>query len=191
MLAAIEGDREAYEKFLNRVAGLLSAFLARSMNPALRSDEKIEELTQETLISIHTKRSTYRPEMPILPWIFAIGRYRLIDSVRKDSRRLETVAWDQSFESIAAEVVSDEDPGTLSGVEIDALLSGLSDRQRKVLKLAKLNDMPLADVAQHMKMSLSAVKVTVHRALRTLQRKHGEPESASASDGEGGQRGAS
>jgi RNA polymerase sigma-70 factor (ECF subfamily) len=164
LLASMAGDREAYRLFLNRVAGIVTAYLMKSMNPSKRFVEKVEELTQDVLMSIHQKRSTYRPEMPVLPWIYAIARYRLIDSIRQESRRPHTVTWSEEHEQIAEDLLPD------SVADIETLLAGLSEKQREVLVLAKLNDMPLAEVAKKMDMSLSAVKVTVHRAIRAIRK---------------------
>jgi RNA polymerase sigma-70 factor (ECF subfamily) len=174
MTASLAGDREAYTQFLDQTAGIVSSFLMKSMHPQQRSPEKVEELTQDILLSIHTKRGTYHPEMPILPWVFAIARYRLIDSLRRDARRPETVEWDSELESVIAAEAGNggAGPRALHGMELDAMLARLSERQREVLVMAKINDMPLAEISIKTGMSLSAVKVTVHRALRVLQRNH-------------------
>ena len=37
---------------------------------------------QETLIALHTKRHTWRDDTPILRWLLAIARYKLIDAFR-------------------------------------------------------------------------------------------------------------
>ncbi len=57
------------------------------------------------------------------------------------------------------------------GLEVEELLEGLTDNQRRVVVLAKMEGRPLADVAAGLGLSLSAVKVTVHRALEALRRK--------------------
>jgi RNA polymerase sigma-70 factor (ECF subfamily) len=165
LLAALEGDREAYRSFLKRVASIVTAYLMKSMNPSQRTVEKVEELTQDILMSIDRKRATYRPEMPILPWIYAIARYRLIDSIRAEARRPKTVVWMEEHEQIAESSEPEND------ADVEAMLADLNDRQREILTLAKLDEMPLAEVARKMGMSLSAVKVTVHRAILAIRKK--------------------
>ncbi len=46
---------------------------------------------------------------------------------------------------------------------------GLSQRQREIFILAKADGMPLAEIAERFDMSLSAVKVTVHRTLQKIR----------------------
>ena len=46
-----------------------------------------EDVVQETLLAIHLKRHTWRADGPVLPWVFAIARYKLIDHLRKNKIR--------------------------------------------------------------------------------------------------------
>jgi RNA polymerase sigma-70 factor (ECF subfamily) len=172
MLAGLEGDPDAYARFLGETARCVRDYLSSPSATAGADalvDERVEELTQDILLGVHAKRHTYLPEMPLLPWILAIARYRLIDALRSDARSPETEPLDRRHAELAAEA---SEESAISSLEIEAVLAGLGERQREVLTLAKLSDMPLAQVARKMDMSLSAVKVTVHRAIRTLRRKH-------------------
>jgi RNA polymerase sigma-70 factor (ECF subfamily) len=54
-----------------------------------------------------------------------------------------------------------------SGEEI---LEGLSERQKDILRLAKVEEMPLAEIAVRQGMSLSAVKVTIHRSVQAIRK---------------------
>ena len=47
-----------------------------------RSATEAEDLTQEALMAIHTRRHTYDPSLPLMPWVHAIARYKLIDHLR-------------------------------------------------------------------------------------------------------------
>ena len=59
---------------------------------------------------------------------------------------------------------SEEEEGT-------ALLAGLSPERQEILRLAKVDEIPLAEIAAKKGMSLSAVKVSVHRSLKILRKK--------------------
>jgi len=174
MALSLQGDRVAYEKLLEKVATMVRMYLHRTLGPRQGSVEKVEDLVQEVLVSIHQKKESYRSDHPILPWIYAIARYRLIDTIRAEKRRPQFAEWDDEFESAI-------DPGATVGVGdleasegVDSLLTGLSDRQKEVLTLAKVEELPLAEIAQRMKMSLSAVKVTVFRALASIRKRQEE-----------------
>lgn len=84
---SLRGDRVAYEKLLEQVAIMVRMYLHRTLGSRQGSVEKVEDLVQEVLISIHQKKESYRSSQPILPWVYAIARYRLIDSIRAEKRR--------------------------------------------------------------------------------------------------------
>ena len=143
----------------------------KTMNPRLRSKEQVEDLVQEVLISIHRKRDLYDVNQPLLPWVYTIARYKLIDSLRAEKRRPECVEWVEKFDSISAT------EGSLLELEqaqqSETLLEGLSSNQKEILKLAKGEDVPLNEIAEKMEMSLSAVKVSVHRSLKFIRKRVG------------------
>src|SRR5690606_25837461 len=72
MLAGQDGDQTAYRSFLEETSHDVRRFLLRRI-PA--SD--VDDVLQEILVSLHKARHTYDGERPILPWIFAIARFRL------------------------------------------------------------------------------------------------------------------
>lgn len=171
---SMQGERPAYEAFLEKVAVMMRAYLSHTQSYVRRNPEKVEELVQEVLLAIHLKKATYRSEMPILPWLYTIAKYRLIDSIRADARRPQTTDWEDGL--LADQALLANSPDALDGSllvearqELEAALSGLSDKQRQVLVMAKAEDVPLAEIGMKMKMSVSAVKVTVHRAISGIR----------------------
>ncbi len=44
---------------------------------------------QETLLAIHQKRHTWREDMPVRPWLYAIVRYKVVDAFRARGRRVQ------------------------------------------------------------------------------------------------------
>jgi RNA polymerase sigma-70 factor, ECF subfamily len=166
MVRSLQGDNIAYETMLSRIAVMVRGYLFNSMGPAQRSDEKIEDLVQEVLLAIHRKKHLYRPDLPILPWLFAIARYKLIDQVRSEKRRPSLVDWDDTMDPIDSNANAAPDERVL---ELEELLDCLSPRQKTILIMAKANGVPLAEIAQKFGMTLSAVKVTVHRALNRVR----------------------
>ena len=58
-----------------------------------------EDIAQETLLAIHLHRNTWRQTDPLGPWVAAIARYKLIDSLRRRGRRTE-VAIDELADAL-------------------------------------------------------------------------------------------
>ena len=48
-----------------------------------------EDIVQEALLAIHLKRHTWQPDLPVLPWVYAIARHKLVDAVRRRDHRAE------------------------------------------------------------------------------------------------------
>lgn len=160
LAAAQAGDATAYEAFLRETARIVQSYLlGRGTNPSAA-----EDLTQEVLVAVHRKKHLYDPSRPFLPWLFALTRYRVIDSVRAAGRRPFGVPWDETFDPPAPDARLDD------VLAVEELLGALPERVRRVLKLAKVDGLPLAEVARLTGLTASNVKVVVHRAIKKLRR---------------------
>src|ERR1700752_1131621 len=84
MVAALDGDARAYRALLGDLRLRLGAFFVRRL-PG--SPAEADDLIQETLIPIPTRREPYAPRQPFTPWLFAIARYKLADHFRRVGRR--------------------------------------------------------------------------------------------------------
>ena len=173
MIAALAGDREAYRCFLGKVGQIVKSYLLKSSRSWKGSPERVEDLTQEVLLSIHKKRETYETSLPILPWIYAIARYRLIDSIRSDAaQKLRALDWDENIEELAMQAPEETGGGSAAlevAEELHDVMESLTEKQKKILVMAKLEEVPLDEIARQVGISLSNVKVTIHRTLQALR----------------------
>ena len=64
MIKAQGGDKLCYSSLLTECEKWLRRYYARKINPAA-----IDDLVQETLISLHRKRASYDPARAFLPWL--------------------------------------------------------------------------------------------------------------------------
>ncbi len=83
MAAAQAGDRRAYEKLLADSVALIRA-IARRQGVA---PDQLDDVVQETLITVHRVRHTYDPARSYDAWLSAIASRRAIDSLRSRGRR--------------------------------------------------------------------------------------------------------
>ena len=79
MLAGLAGEAGPYRRLLDELSGLLRAYYGRRAPPGVDT----EDLVQETLIAVHTRRATYDAGQPFTAWAYAIARYKLIDALRR------------------------------------------------------------------------------------------------------------
>lgn len=160
MLRGLAGDAGAQRKLLLELAVLLRAYFRRRLGP---ESPDLEDLVQEALIAIHVRRATYDKTQPFTGWAFTIGRYKLIDYLRRRGRRA-----DVAFDDLHAEVAVDERDATHARLDIDGMLEDLPRAQRRVIRQVKITGLSVAEAAVASSMSKSAVKVSVHRGLRAL-----------------------
>lgn len=168
LLAAQEGNKEAYERFLGEVCVLLRPFLVKRMG----ASERVEDVLQESLLAIHRARHTYMPIRPVGPWLYAICEHRMIDFYRKN-RRIEKIESPVSgdIERIAERM--EHGAGTEEGEQVRLLLEKLPEKQRKVIELLKIHDRSVKEVSAQTGMSESAVKVAAFRGYEAIRRLFG------------------
>jgi RNA polymerase sigma-70 factor (ECF subfamily) len=162
MRAAMAGDAGAYRRFLAAVAPHIRA-VARSCCRQFGAESEIEDVVQEVLLTIHLKRGTWDQSRPIGPWVAAITRNKVIDVLRRRGRRI-SVPIDDVIDSLQAE----ETAPALPARDVDALLGQLKDPQRDIVRSISLDGASIRDTAGRLKMSEGAVRVALHRALKTL-----------------------
>ena len=100
-----------------------------------------------------------------LAWLFAIARYKLIDFGRRRRKDASHEDIKSIEDTLEAPVFSSPDAAT----ELDALLAKLPERSRRALTLVKIDGLTVAEAAARTQMSVPALKVTVHRALKALK----------------------
>ena len=158
MLDALMGNQAAYRKLLEGLTRHLRSYYARRLDPAAA-----EDAVQETLIAIHTRRATYDPRLPFTAWVYGIARYKLIDEYRRHKRRA-TVPLDE-----AGDLFGHDDTGdAVARRDVTKLLDKLPPAKRQLVQDIKLDGVSVADAAARTGMSETAVKVTVHRAIKSL-----------------------
>jgi RNA polymerase sigma-70 factor, ECF subfamily len=166
MRAAQTGERAAYERLLREVAPFIRSIVRRYCNN--RAD--IEEMVQDTLLTVHRVRHTYDPDRPFAPWLAAIASRRSIDALRRRTRVSKFEASDENaYETFADAAANIEPEGVRSSEEIGELLRRLPPRQREALETVKLKEMSLAEASAASGQSVAALKVNVHRALKALR----------------------
>ena len=164
MLAGTAGDARAYQALLTLSAVRLRAYFARRLTarPA-----EVEDLVQETLMALHRKRASYSPALPFTAWLYGIARYRLIDHLRREGRRIR-VPLDDADLSVEAETDS-----VLAAIDVDNLLAGLTRKQAAAIRLTRVEGLSTREAADRSGQSEPAVKVNVHRGLARLMAKIG------------------
>ncbi|GBF58478.1 ECF RNA polymerase sigma factor SigR [Candidatus Phycosocius bacilliformis] len=162
MLGAQAGDPVATRQLLDGLAPRLRAFFR---NKGARPEDA-EDLVQETLIAIYTKRSMFDPEQRLLAWVYAIARYRMIDRWRRIGNRGLDLPIEDFEHALAAEETEAGDPKS----DVAKLLQDLPEKQRVAIELVKLKELSIAEAAAQTGWSPSDIKISIHRGLKALMR---------------------
>lgn len=162
LIAGLAGDAKAHRRFLTEAAPLLRGFFRNRLRDAT---DDVEDLVQDTLIALHTRRTSYDPRYPLNAWMFAIARYRLIDFTRR--RRFRT--HEELNEGMAGE---DDSAYEASDTRRDllVLLNRLPPKQQQAIRLVKLEERAIKEAAELTGLSESDIKISVHRGIKTLSR---------------------
>jgi RNA polymerase sigma-70 factor (ECF subfamily) len=156
MARAQDGDASSYRQVLESSRDWLKRYYARRIAPS-----QVDDLVQEVLVSLHSKRATYDPGRPFLPWLAAIARYRWVDALRRSYRLGE--------QELVIEPASAADEEELvARVSLDRLLGHLPAGQLAAIRAVKIDGLSVAEAAMRCGQSESLIKVNIHRGLRRL-----------------------
>jgi RNA polymerase sigma-70 factor (ECF subfamily) len=166
MAAAQDGDRAAYDQVLREILPFLRAVVAAHH----RQSDRIEDVVQDVLLTVHRVRHTYDPTRPIRPWLAAIARRRSIDALRRRGRtEAMEVADDLAYETFADPTANREIEAAQNTAGLSGAIASLPPSQREAVELLKLKEMSLAEASLVSGKSTTALKVNVHRAIKALR----------------------
>lgn len=159
MIGGLEGRSVDHVALLRALVPLLRGFYRRH---ARGNDADIEDLVQETLIAVHTRRGTYDCARPFTAWLFAIARYKMVDQFRR-SRRLTPIEGDE--EELVCAGFGDASDARL---DVADLLGTLPAKQADMIRATRIEGHSVAEAAAAHGIGESDVKVSVHRGLKAL-----------------------
>ena len=163
MRAALDGDKQAYERFLRAVVPHLRGLARRRCEQFGAPASEAEDVMQEVLLAVHLKRGTWDPSRPIGPWLSAIVRNKMIDSLRRRGRHVNV-----PIEDVIETLEAAERTDAMDLRDAERLLERLADPQRDIVRSISMNGAGVRETAERLKMTEGAVRVALHRALKNL-----------------------
>lgn len=158
MVGGLDGVAADHACLLRALVPILHAFYRRRMAGA----DDIEDLVQETLIAVHTRRATYDRDRAFTAWLFAIARYKMIDHFRRSRR-------DVPIEDLGDILITEGfEEASNARMDVEGMLATLSPKQAGVIRATQFDGHSVAETAVAAGYSESDVKVSVHRGLKAL-----------------------
>lgn len=165
---AQDGDAVAYAALLRECLPLIRR-LARQNG--IRPDT-VDDVVQDTLLTIHKARHTFDPARPFTPWLRAIVQRRGVDVMRRMGRHgAREIHLPETYEA-------HPDPGVSADQHIEergqadrlvAAVAQLPPGQREAMEHLGLQERSLAEASALTGRSVGALKVNLHRALKSLR----------------------
>jgi RNA polymerase sigma-70 factor (ECF subfamily) len=163
MRSSNRGDAVAYRKLLVAITPVLRG-VVRARGASLGPDA-CEDVVQEVLLAIHLKRQTWRDDQPLRPWLYAIARHKVVDAFRARGQRV-----DLPIEDFAERLAASDDPDPLAARDMETVLAGLEPRAAEIVRAFGLRGETVAETASRLQMTEGAVRVALHRALKSIAR---------------------
>jgi RNA polymerase sigma-70 factor (ECF subfamily) len=175
------GDDAAFGEIYDELAPRLLAYLLRRT----RDRAKAEDLVQQTMLRIHKARGRFEPGARVMPWAFAIARRLLIDQHRRGGREVLSPNDDVVADVLVALDAMADELAIAKEVmaKVQAVLERLPENQRVAFELIKQDGLSVAEAAEVLGTTATAVKLRAHRAyeaLRAALSSDGEPTVAEA-----------
>ena len=175
MGAAQAGDAEAYRVLLRACVPLIRRMARQNGVDA----GLVDDVVQDALMTVHRARHTFDPSRPFLPWLRAIVQRRGIDVRRRAGRQASREL------HVPGAYEGHVDPA--AGAEAVVLQRGRAERmlaavrllppgQREAFEELGLQERSLAEVSARTGRSVGALKVNLHRAIRSMRRIMGQDE---------------
>jgi RNA polymerase sigma-70 factor (ECF subfamily) len=175
LLAAARTNASAFRAFYERYAERVYGYHLRRT----REPEAAYDLTAETFAQAWFARGRFRDRVGgnAGPWLFAVARNVLVDSVRR--RRLEMSACERL--GVVVEASTEPDETWLDGLDeaLDGALDDLPTGQGDAIRLRVVDELEYEDVARELGTTPAAARVRVHRGLSSLRHRLRQRQEAS------------
>ncbi len=162
------GDDAAFGELYDLLAPRIFGYLMRQTRDRARA----EDLLQQTLLQMHAARGRFIPGSQVTPWAFAIARRLMIDGMRRGKREvLRTEGTDgEGSEPAAPDAPADElVEAQQLGDRLQKELARLPENQRVAFELIKQEGLSVAQAAEVLGTTVTAVKLRAHRAYEALR----------------------
>lgn len=165
-----DGDGAAFAEVYGHLGERLYAFFLRRTRDVMRA----EDLVQQTFLNMHMARMSYARSSDVVPWAFAIARNLLVDMRRRGKREVLFASADDEAAALDAKVERFAIPdGAVSSKEVAAramaALASMPEQHREAYMLVRQEGLSIAQAAEVLGTTQTAVKLRAHRAYEALR----------------------
>lgn len=163
--SAQQHDGDAFAQLYDKYFDKIYRYVAFKVGNRVEA----EDMAQQVFLSALQNISSFKwRNIPFSAWLFRIAHNKVVDHLRKKSRRATV-----SLEGVQVLSASNPQQAAELSLDIEWLKSAtaeLTAAQRDVITLRFAGDLPIAQVAQIMGKSQGAVKALQHSAIVALRK---------------------
>ncbi|WP_246022281.1 sigma-70 family RNA polymerase sigma factor [Pararhodobacter zhoushanensis] len=163
MRAANRGDQRAYGRLLIAITPVVRG-IVRARGGTLGTQSG-EDIVQEVLLTIHLKRQTWHEDAPLRPWLYAVTRHKVIDAFRARGKRIEI-----PVDEIAEVLPAPAGPDPFEAQDMERVIDQLDPRAAQIVRAIGIDGDSAAETGARLGMTEGAVRVALHRALKSVAR---------------------
>ena len=160
-----QGDQAAVGQCLSQYGDLVWSLARRFLG----NSSEAEDAVQEIFIEIWSSAGRYKPEAGSeVTFIATITRRRLIDRLRKNSRKPDSEVYDEGIASQNPETVN----RLTENVEVQnvvRVLEAMPEDHREILSMSVCQGYSHSEIAETLQMPLGTVKTRVRRGLMHIR----------------------
>jgi RNA polymerase sigma factor (sigma-70 family) len=154
-----EGDLDKsailFERYQQKV---YNYFMRNTFNKDLSMD-----MSQNTFFRMLNYRLTYKPQMLFKSWLFGIARNVWLDNFKSKYANTD------SLDHIKTDYLIDKEQDKFENEALYHALGALNPDDRELIVMSRFQDIKYEEIAVIMSLSVSAVKVKIHRAIKKLR----------------------
>jgi RNA polymerase sigma-70 factor (ECF subfamily) len=174
---ARKGERPAFEELAALYQKRLGSVVFFRLGAAVQRKAEVEDILQETFLRAvgSIGRFEWKGEESFFSWLRSIAEHVILEVARREKREPSLLV-DSGLareETSVSRVLRREERFE----RLKEALGGLSPDHRRVILLAKVERLPLKEVARRMERSADAVTNLLARALGKLKDRFGDTES--------------
>ena len=159
MISWQAADLAAFEELYARLADELQRFFERQQRTAAH------DLVQEVFLEMHRARRTYRPPLPVRPWVYGIARNVLARERRSRAQGARAQStFGQEVSTFASGVGS-----TVDSLDVERALIALPHSTREPWLLHHILGLDFQAIAQRLGITVMAARLRSSRASRALR----------------------
>ncbi len=147
--------------------------VTRYIRYLVRDAGEAEDLAQETLLRAYRKQSTLRDAVALESWLYQIATHVSMDCLRKRARVMEREV-QTPIEELP--IMERDRPSPLTIIQqtemsecVQQHVADLPDKYKAVLLLHDSDGLTTDEIAHLLNLTLSTVKIRLHRARRRLE----------------------